>query len=176
MKADIMPTQLLLTGATGRLGKLVAAELNQQGIAWRAFARRASAANALGASEVVQGDFHKPADVDQAVESMRTVILIAGDAPDQDVQEINLVNAAVKAGVQHIVKLYRRQRVLEKNIFWSKKPLSKAVCSGLLSGLYSFSNRSYSLPIRSKKITKLFCLRVKVLRHLWMQGMWRSAW
>jgi uncharacterized protein YbjT (DUF2867 family) len=121
MKADIMPTQLLLTGATGRLGKLVAAELNQQGIAWRAFARRASAANALGASEVVQGDFHKSADVDQAVDSMRTVILIAGDAPDQDVQEINLVNAAVKAGVQHIVKLSAQSAGLSPPASFGKK-------------------------------------------------------
>ncbi len=100
-----MNAELLLTGATGRLGSLVAAELNQQGIAWRAFARRADAAAALGASNVVQGDFHNLAAVDNAVTGMRIVILIAGDAPDQELQEINVVNAAKKAGVQHIVKL-----------------------------------------------------------------------
>jgi uncharacterized protein YbjT (DUF2867 family) len=100
-----MTAQLLLTGATGRLGSLVAAELNRQGIGWRAFARRTDAALSLGASNVVQGDFHNLASVAKAVEAIRTVILIAGDAPDQELQEINVVNAAKQAGVQYIVKL-----------------------------------------------------------------------
>jgi uncharacterized protein YbjT (DUF2867 family) len=116
-----MSTRILLTGATGRLGKLVAAELNQQDVKWRAFARRADAAKGLGASDVVQGDFHTSADVDKAVENIRTVILIAGDAPDQEVQEINVVNAAKKAGVQHIVKLSAQSAGLAPPVSFGKK-------------------------------------------------------
>jgi uncharacterized protein YbjT (DUF2867 family) len=116
-----MQTQILLTGATGRLGKLVASEFNRQGIAWRAFARRADAARSLGASEVVQGDFHNTAEVADAVNGVRTVILIAGDAPDQEVQEINVVNAAKNAGVQHIVKLSAQSAGLTPPASFGKK-------------------------------------------------------
>ncbi len=116
-----MSAQLLLTGATGRLGKLVAAELNKQGVYWRAFSRQASVANSFGAAEIVQGDFHHTADVAQAVQGMRTVILIAGDAPDQEVQEINLVHAAKKAGVQHIVKLSAQSAGLSPPVSFGKK-------------------------------------------------------
>jgi uncharacterized protein YbjT (DUF2867 family) len=116
-----MHTQILLTGATGRLGKLVASELNRQGIAWRAFARRADAARSLGAAEVVQGDFRNTAQVADAVNGVRTVILIAGDAPDQEVQEINVVNAAKNAGVQHIVKLSAQSAGLTPPASFGKK-------------------------------------------------------
>jgi uncharacterized protein YbjT (DUF2867 family) len=116
-----MQTQILLTGATGRLGKLVASELNRHGIAWRAFARRADAARSLGASEVVQGDFHNTAEVADAVNGVRTVILIAGDAPDQEVQEINVVNAAKNAGVQNIVKLSAQSAGLTPPASFGKK-------------------------------------------------------
>jgi uncharacterized protein YbjT (DUF2867 family) len=116
-----MTAELLLTGATGRLGSLVAAELNQKGIVWRAFARRVDAAAALGASNVVQGDFHNLAAVSNAVTGMRTVILIAGDAPDQELQEINVVNAARQAGVQHIVKLSAQSAGLNPPASFGKK-------------------------------------------------------
>jgi uncharacterized protein YbjT (DUF2867 family) len=116
-----MAAQLLLTGATGRLGSLVAAELNQQGIAWRAFARRADAAVSLGASDVVQGNFHSLAEAEQAVKAIRTVILIAGDAPDQELQEINVVNAARQAGVKHIVKLSAQSAGLNPPASFGKK-------------------------------------------------------
>jgi uncharacterized protein YbjT (DUF2867 family) len=116
-----MSAQVLLTGATGRLGKLVSAELNQQGVEWRAFARRADAARSLGAADVVVGDFRTLASVMKAVDGMRTVILISGDTPDQEVQEINVVNAAQKAGVQHIVKLSAQSAGLVPAVSFGKK-------------------------------------------------------
>jgi uncharacterized protein YbjT (DUF2867 family) len=118
---NTMSAQLLLTGATGRLGKLVATELNQQGVAWRAFVRRPDAAKSLGAAEIVEGDFHTPASVMQAVDGIRTMILISGDAPDQDVQEINVVNAAKNAGVQHIVKLSAQSAGLTPPVSFGRK-------------------------------------------------------
>jgi uncharacterized protein YbjT (DUF2867 family) len=118
-----MTAKILLTGATGRLGKLVATELNQQNIAWRAFARRSDAAKSLGAADIVEGDFHTPTSVMQAVEGMGTIILISGDAPDQEVQEINVVNAAKSAGVQHIVKLSAQSAGLMPPVSFGKKHL-----------------------------------------------------
>jgi uncharacterized protein YbjT (DUF2867 family) len=100
-----MTVRILLTGATGRLGKMVAASLNEQKIAWRALTRRPDAARALGASEVVAGGFEEPEPTAKAMQGVTRMILISGDDPLQDRLEINLVNAAKKADVQGIVKL-----------------------------------------------------------------------
>jgi uncharacterized protein YbjT (DUF2867 family) len=100
-----MTPTLLLTGATGRLGQLVAARLASSETAWRAFTRRPDAARALGATEVTVGDFGSASQLDLAMAGMQCVILISGDAPDQDAQEISVVHAAARAGVRRIVKL-----------------------------------------------------------------------
>jgi uncharacterized protein YbjT (DUF2867 family) len=100
-----MSVSLLLTGATGRLGRMVAAALNAEQIAWRAFARRPEAAQALGASEVVVGGFDQPAQIAKAMQGIARVILISGDDPRQDQLELNIVTAAQAAGVRGIVKL-----------------------------------------------------------------------
>jgi uncharacterized protein YbjT (DUF2867 family) len=55
------------------------------------------------------------------VNGVRTVILIAGDAPDQEVQEINVVNAAKNAGVQHVVKLSAQSAGLTPPASFGKK-------------------------------------------------------
>lgn len=100
-----MTSTVVMTGATGRLGQLVAASLAISGVAWRAFARRPDAARALGAAEVVAGDFGSASQLDLAMAGMHCVILISGDDPRQDAQEIAVVNAAARAGVRRIVKL-----------------------------------------------------------------------
>lgn len=98
------PTHLL-TGATGRLGKLVAAGLSGNGTPWRAFARRPEAARALGAADVVAGDFGSASQLDLGLADIECVILISGDDPHQDALETSVVNAAARAGVRRIVKL-----------------------------------------------------------------------
>jgi uncharacterized protein YbjT (DUF2867 family) len=104
-RKNTMAPTLLLTGATGRLGQLVAARLTASGTAWRAFARRPDAAHALGASEVVAGDFGAASQLDEAMAGIQCVILISGDDPDQHRHEIAVVNAAARAGVRRLVKL-----------------------------------------------------------------------
>jgi uncharacterized protein YbjT (DUF2867 family) len=116
-----MTTTILLTGATGRLGQLVANRLNNQGIAWRAYARRKEAALGLGASDVVVGDFSNPMQLAQATQDIQTVILIAGDDPLQHEQEINVLRAAKASGVKHIVKLSAQSAGLSPPISFGKK-------------------------------------------------------
>jgi uncharacterized protein YbjT (DUF2867 family) len=116
-----MSVSILVTGATGRLGQLVAKSLNDHGVAWRAFARRPDAARALGAADVVAGDF---ADQDQlalAMKDISRVILIAGDDPHQDQQEIAMAHAAKRAGVAGIVKLSAQSAGLSPPVSFGRK-------------------------------------------------------
>lgn len=116
-----MTPTLLLTGATGRLGQLVAASLAASGISWRAFARRPDAARALGSAEVVTGDFGSASQLDLAMAGMRCVILISGDDPRQDELEINVVNAAARAGVRRLVKLSAQSAGLDPPASFGRK-------------------------------------------------------
>jgi uncharacterized protein YbjT (DUF2867 family) len=116
-----MNPNLLLTGATGRLGQLVAQSLNAQGIAWRAFARRSDAAKQLGAAEVVQGDFSNASQLDAAMRGMDCVVMISGDAPDQDTLELIVVAAAKRAKVSRVVKLSAQSAGLNPPVSFGKK-------------------------------------------------------
>jgi uncharacterized protein YbjT (DUF2867 family) len=121
LREFLMTTSMLLTGATGRLGQLVARRLNAQNVVWRAYARRPEAAEKLGADQVVSGDFSNQQQLIRATEGIKTVILIAGDDPQQDVHEINVLRAAKANGVQHIVKLSAQSAGLSPPISFGKK-------------------------------------------------------
>jgi uncharacterized protein YbjT (DUF2867 family) len=116
-----MNTSILLTGATGRLGQLVAKRLNTQGVVWRAFARRQDAAQRLGASDIVVGDFSNAQQLALATQGIETVILISGDDPLQHQQEMNVLQAAKASGVKHIVKLSAQSAGLATPISFGKK-------------------------------------------------------
>ncbi len=116
-----MQATILLTGATGRLGQLTAAALNQKAIPWRAFVRRAEAGAKLAATEVAVGDFESDNKLLLAMQGISTVILIAGDDPHQDQQEINVLNAAKKAGVRRIVKLSAQSAGLNPPVSFGRK-------------------------------------------------------
>ncbi len=116
-----MATSILVTGATGRLGQLVAQRLNADGIQWRAFARRPDAAKELGAAEVIGGEFSDQQQLELATKGVSTIILIAGDDPKQDEHELKVVRAAQANGVQHIVKLSAQSAGLTPPISFGKK-------------------------------------------------------
>jgi uncharacterized protein YbjT (DUF2867 family) len=119
-ESSARPT-ILLTGATGRLGQLVAMNLNAQHIAWRGFARRPDAALALGAKEVVSGEFNQTEKLAEAMKGVEQVILISGDDPQQEQLEINVVNAAKQAGVKGIVKLSAQSAGLTPPVSFGRK-------------------------------------------------------
>jgi uncharacterized protein YbjT (DUF2867 family) len=116
-----MTSTVLLTGATGRLGQLVAARLNAHDVQWRAYARRPEAANKLGAAEVIAGNFSDSQALAKATQGIQTVILISGDDPLQHEQEINVLRAAKASGVKHIVKLSAQSAGLSPPISFGKK-------------------------------------------------------
>lgn len=97
--------EVLLTGATGRVGRLVARELAAAGVRFRAFVRSPGAATELGAADVVEGSFASADKLRRAMQGIATVLLISGDAPNQAELEGNVVRAAVDSGARRLIKL-----------------------------------------------------------------------
>lgn len=97
---------ILVTGGTGRVGRHVVAGLLERGMTVRVLTRDPERARDLlgDGAELVKGDFTKPATLAQAVAGVERVYLVTPGAPDQVEQERNVVEAARRGGVSHIVK------------------------------------------------------------------------
>jgi len=67
---------ILVTGATGRVGRLVVAELLAAGVPVRALTRRPSAAELPAALEVFAGDLAAPESLDAALQGVSAVFLL----------------------------------------------------------------------------------------------------
>ena len=97
---------ILLTGATGNVGRPLAGLLTGAGVPFRAFVRDPDKARtALGASlgpgaELVRGDLAEPATLEAALAGIDAVFLLNGD-PEL---EKDAVEAAASAGVRRVVK------------------------------------------------------------------------
>lgn len=98
---------ILITGATGSVGRSLAAELTATGAPVRALVRDPERARALlpGRVEPVTGDFADPASLAAAVAGVEQVFLAAPNHPDQVAWESAVIEAAGAAGVRRIVKL-----------------------------------------------------------------------
>ncbi|WP_157246833.1 NAD(P)H-binding protein [Nonomuraea typhae] len=93
-------TTVLVTGATGRVGREVVAALLRAGVSVRALTRRPGAAGLPDQVEVVAGDLERPASVARALEGVERLYLF----PVPDSAE-EVVAMAKRAGVRRIVVL-----------------------------------------------------------------------
>lgn len=67
---------VLVTGATGRIGRLVVDEFARAGVPVRALTRRPDAASFPASVDVVPGDFTVPESLDAALDGIATVFLV----------------------------------------------------------------------------------------------------
>ena len=95
---------ILVTGATGTVGREVVAQLLAAGQKVRAMTRTPLKAKLDARVEVVKGDFEAPETLERAVYGAEKVFSLTF-GPRTGVHERNLAVAAKKAGVRHIVKL-----------------------------------------------------------------------
>lgn len=95
---------ILVTGATGTVGREVVAQLSAAGHNVRVLTRNPSKAQFDARVQVVAGDFDKPETLTTALENVERVFSLS-TGPQLATQEANLAQAAKKAGAQHIVKL-----------------------------------------------------------------------
>ncbi|MCM3874728.1 MAG: SDR family NAD(P)-dependent oxidoreductase [Pyrinomonadaceae bacterium] len=91
---------ILVTGASGSIGRHVVDQLLQAGARVRALTRNPTAANLPDGVEVVQGDLARPETLPSAFENVERMFLIPVPATAAEVVEL-----AKKAGVRRVVVL-----------------------------------------------------------------------
>lgn len=98
---------VLVTGATGQVGGAVLEELVRRGVHARAMVRTDDRSDALAARGVdaIVGDLERPETLPGALAGVGRAFLMSRDDPRQPEMEGALVEAAVRAGVEGIVKL-----------------------------------------------------------------------
>jgi uncharacterized protein YbjT (DUF2867 family) len=95
-----------VTGASGTLGSQVVAQLKLAGVPFRAVyfsQQRAELARAQGIDAVVS-DYGRPATLDAALRGCERLFLLGPNTLDQTELESNVVEAAKRAGIRHVVK------------------------------------------------------------------------
>src|ERR1700751_3300328 len=100
-------SNLLVLGATGQVGKLVAKHLKRSKANFAVGTRRKEnlkeLADQFGASRFI--DLDDPRTFDEALKNVSSIFLITGYTVDMLVQSKTLIDAAKRNGVNHIVHL-----------------------------------------------------------------------
>jgi uncharacterized protein YbjT (DUF2867 family) len=95
---------ILVTGATGTVGREVVSQLLAAGQNVRAMSRNPAKARFDSRVTAFAGDFSKPETLARAAEGVEKMFSLTF-GPDTGVHESNLAQVAKNAGVRHIVKL-----------------------------------------------------------------------
>jgi uncharacterized protein YbjT (DUF2867 family) len=95
---------ILVTGASGTVGKAVLNEVARSGAKHKAMYRSAEeAAKAPAGTATVVADFSKKETLGSALRDVESIYLVCSPIPDLVQLETNVIEASVVAGVQHIV-------------------------------------------------------------------------
>lgn len=98
-----MTSPILLTGGTGTLGRLVAPRLRDAGAKVRVLSRHSHEPG--DGIEYVTGDLATGAGIDTAVNGTEVILHLAGGPKGDEEATRNLVRAASRAGVRHLVSI-----------------------------------------------------------------------
>ncbi len=96
---------ILVTGATGNVGRQVIQQLKQRGAQVRALVRNPATANLPDGVEVVQGDLLDVEALRQGFEGVSTLFLLNAVVADEFTQALITLNVAREAGVKRVVYL-----------------------------------------------------------------------
>jgi uncharacterized protein YbjT (DUF2867 family) len=95
---------ILVTGASGTVGKAVLKEVARSGAKHKAMYRSADeAAKALAGTTAVIADFAKKETLAAALREVESVYLVCSPIPDLPQLEGSMIDASVAADVRHIV-------------------------------------------------------------------------
>ncbi len=95
---------ILVTGATGTVGRQLVNELVTAGADVRALSRTPERAGLPSGVEVVAGDLGRPETLPSALQGIERVFLLSG-GPEGPEHDANLIAAGEQAGVRHVVTL-----------------------------------------------------------------------
>jgi uncharacterized protein YbjT (DUF2867 family) len=98
---------ILVTGATGKVGREVVRQLAAAGVPARALVRDPAHAShiRIPGIDIVVGDLGKPETLAAGFAGVERVFLLTPAAPDQVELQSNALAASLRAGVRHIVKV-----------------------------------------------------------------------
>ena len=98
---------ILITGASGHIGRRTAELLVENGHSLRLMVRSKNRAPQLSMSQVVQGDYAQPPTLDIAFSDVDVAFIVSGYAKpgERTLLHKNAIDAAVRARVQHLVYL-----------------------------------------------------------------------
>ncbi len=96
---------ILVTGATGQVGREVVNQLVQRGADVRAFVRDPSKAELPAGVDVAKGDLLDVDALRSAFQGVTTLFLLNAVTPDEYTQAIVTLNVAREAGIERIVYL-----------------------------------------------------------------------
>lgn len=102
---------LLVTGTTGLSGSAVVRELAREGVAVRALVRdlaKARRAQVPSTVELVEGDMLRPDTLGPALDGVRRALLISTANERLVETQTTFIDAAKRAGVEHVVKFSGR--------------------------------------------------------------------
>ncbi len=171
-----MTNTILVLGATGNVGSQVVKELVEAGANVRAAVRSPQKAAALKSDKVslTEFDTEKPETFDTAFADVDKVFLITTLIPNLVEVQTNLVAAAKKAGVKHIVKLSgmgaeiepgvtmtRWHRAVEKAIEASGMSYTFVRPNGFMQNYSNFSGQTikaqnaFYLPMGDGKVSHI---------------------
>ena len=154
-----------MVGATGEYAGLLLPELLKLDISVRALVRdqeKAEKAKAAGAAETVTGDLLDPSSLDAAAQGMDGIFHInPGMDPKETEMGLNMVNAAIKAGVKKFVFSGVYHPSLSMPNHRGKAPVEEALYNSeldftILQPSAFFQNLDMAFPIIAK--TGVFAL------------------
>jgi uncharacterized protein YbjT (DUF2867 family) len=96
---------IVLTGATGTVGSFVSEQLSEAGVKHRVIARSPEKAKKDPNVEVVKGTYDDKAALDSAFKGATKVFLLTNSVPESVQWHKNMIDAAKKNGVKHVVRL-----------------------------------------------------------------------
>jgi uncharacterized protein YbjT (DUF2867 family) len=122
---------ILITGATGNVGRELTQQLLEAGQPLRLLTRDASKLSALdGRVEIAVGDLGKPETLESAFEGVERLFLVTASTQ----QDQNALRAAKDAGVRHVVKLSTFEAVdplMAEHVKWHREREELIRASGL---------------------------------------------
>ncbi len=95
---------MILITTAGKVGSETARLLAERGESVRVLVRNPEKATLLAraGAQIAEGDLEVPATIDAAMQGVSAVVLVSPAIP---AQELNVVDSAVRAGVEHVVKI-----------------------------------------------------------------------
>ncbi len=99
---------ILITGATGTVGRELTRQLAEQGHAFRVMVRsldKAEPWRSLPSAEVVMGDFEDASSLRTALQGIDRAFLLSPSSEKAEAQQLAFLEAARQTGLKHLVKL-----------------------------------------------------------------------